>query len=102
MSSPRKLLLFRKNTRRLPESNCIFIYHAPLRSGGRVYWNEALRANTQEWAIYAAGLLYNAGTPSKPDSKPVVKVVRYGLTFLALLDEHAVDLCEQVIAKQQE
>jgi hypothetical protein len=30
----------------------------------------------------------------------VVKAVRYGLTFLALPDEHTVDLCERVIAKQ--
>jgi hypothetical protein len=80
----------------------IFIYHAPLRPGGRAYWNEALRANTQEWAIYAAGLLHNAGTPSRPDSKPVVKAVRYGITFLALPIEEAVELVERVIAKQRE
>ena len=41
----------------------IFVSNAPLRSGDRAYWNEALRADTQEWAISAAGLLHNAGTP---------------------------------------
>jgi hypothetical protein len=78
----------------------IFVYQAPLRPGGKAYWIEALRASTQEWAIYAAGLLHNAGAPPKPETKPVVKAVRYGLTFLALPDEHAVELCERMVAKQ--
>lgn len=78
----------------------IFVYQAPLRSGDKAYWIEALRVNTQEWAIYAAGLLHNAGAPPKPETKPVVKAVRSGLTFLALPDEHAVELCERMVARQ--
>jgi hypothetical protein len=82
----------------------IFIYEAPLRPGGKVRWNEVARVNTQQWAIYAAGLLHNAGVPHADtiQARPVVKAVRYGITFLALPDEHTVELCERVIAKQQE
>jgi hypothetical protein len=78
----------------------IFLYHAPLQPGDKAYWNEVLRANTQEWAIYAAGLLHNAGTPARPETKPVIKAVRYSIPFLCLPDEHAVELCERVIEKQ--
>jgi hypothetical protein len=55
----------------------IFVYHASLKPGGKAYWNEVLRANTQELVISAAGLLHNAGTPSHPETKSVIKAVRY-------------------------
>ena len=63
-----------------------------------------LRADSQQWTIYAAGLLHNAGVPYRDTvrERPVIKAVRYGLTFLALPDEHTVELCERVIAKQKE
>ena len=82
----------------------IFIYEAPLRPGGKARWNEVLRADSQQWAIYAAGLLHNAGVPHQDTirERPVIKAVRYGLTFLALPDEHTVELCERVIAKQRD
>lgn len=56
----------------------IFIYDAPLRSGGKARWNEVLRADTQQWAIYAAGLLRNAGVPFQDTvrERPVIKAVR--------------------------
>lgn len=63
-----------------------------------------LRADSQQWTIYAAGLLHTAGVPFQDTvrERPVVEAVRYGLTFLALPDEHTVELCERVIAKQKE
>lgn len=62
-----------------------------------------LRTNTQQWAIYAAGLLHNAGVPHVDTirERPVVKAVRYGNTFLALPNNEAVELVERVIAKYQ-
>src|SRR6266699_6009347 len=82
----------------------IFIYEAPLRLGGKARWNEVLRAYSQQWAIYAAGLLHNAGVPHQDAvrERPVIKAVRYGITFLALPSEEAVELVERVIAKQRD
>ena len=82
----------------------IFVYEAPLRPGGKARWNEVLRVNTQQWAIYTAGLLHNAGVPfqDRVRERPVIKAVRYGITFLALPSEEAVELVERVIAKQRE
>jgi hypothetical protein len=56
----------------------IFVFEAPLRPGGKAHWNEVLRANNQQWAIYAAGLLHNAGMPHQDTirERPVVKAVR--------------------------
>lgn len=81
----------------------IYVYHAPLRPGDKPYWDEVLRTNTQQWAIYAAGLLYNAGVPHQDTVRehPVIKAVRYGVTFLALPSEEVVERVERVIAKQQ-
>jgi hypothetical protein len=79
------------------------VYEAPLRPSGKAYRNEVLRANTQQWIIYAAGLLHNAGISSGDTvrGRPVVKAVRYGVTFLTLQSEEAVERVERVIAKQQ-
>jgi len=61
-----------------------------------------LRTKTEQWAIYIAGLLHNAGVPHADtiQARPVVKAVRYGIAFLCLPDEHTVELCEKVIEKQ--
>jgi hypothetical protein len=82
----------------------VFVYEASLRPGGKARWNEVLRTNTQQWAIYLAGLLHNAGVPHADTTRerPVIKAIRYGIPFLCLPDEHTVELCEKVIAKQQE
>lgn len=63
-----------------------------------------LRADSQQWAICAAGLLHNAGVPHQDmiHERPVIKAVRYGITFLALPNAEAVDLVERVIAKQHD
>jgi hypothetical protein len=78
------------------------VYEASLRPGGKAYWNEVLRTNTEQWAMYLASLLHNAGVSHAESiqARPVVKAVRYGIAFLCLPDEHTVDLCEKVIAKQ--
>lgn len=80
----------------------IFIYEAPLRPGGQPRWYEVLQADDRNWAVYVAGLLHNAGVPHQDTirERPVVKAVRYGITFLCLPDEKTVALCEKVIAKQ--
>lgn len=79
----------------------IYVYCAPLRPGDRPYWDEVLRTNAQQWAIYTAGLLHNAGVPSADTirERPVVKAVRYGNTFLALPDAETVERVERIIAK---
>jgi hypothetical protein len=80
----------------------VYVYEAPLRPVDKAYWNEVLRTNTEQWAIYVAGLLHNAGVPHVDtiQARPVVKAVRYDISFLCLPDEHTVELCEKVIAKQ--
>jgi hypothetical protein len=82
----------------------IYVYQAPLRPGGKARWDEVARADSQQWAIYLAGLLHNAGVPHADTirQKPVVKAVRFGLTFLALPDEATVERCERVIARQEQ
>jgi hypothetical protein len=83
------------------ESGTLFCL-MPLVMPRRSVW--LLRANTQQMAIYAAGLLYNAGVPHQDTvrERPVIKVVRQGKILLALPDEHTVDLCEKQIARQRE
>ncbi len=66
------------------------MYQAPLKPSGQPRWYEVLRADDRNWAEYVAGLLHNAGTPASPETKPVLKVVRYGNTLLALPDEATV------------
>ncbi|SRR6266487_3917952 len=87
----------------------IYVWHAPHKLTDRPFWQEELRANTQQWAIYAAGLLYNAGVynagvPHQDTvrERPVIKVVRQGKILLALPDEHTVELCEKQIARYKE
>ena len=77
------------------------MYQAPLKPGGEPRWYEVLRADDRNWAEYVAGLLHNAGTPASPETKPVLKVVRYGNTLLALPDEATIERVERVIAKYQ-
>ena len=80
----------------------VYVYQAPLSPGVQAHWIEALRTNTEQWAVYLAGLLHNSGVPhaDRIQARPVVKAVRYGIAFLCLPDEHTVELCEKVIAKQ--
>jgi hypothetical protein len=58
-----------------------------------------LQADDRNWAEYVASLLHNAGTPASPETKSVIKVVRYGNTLLALPDEATVERVERVIEK---
>ena len=77
----------------------IFVWHPPCRLTDKPFWEEGLRANTQQMAIYAAGLLYNAGVTHQDTvrERPVVKVVRQGKTLLAQPDAHTVELCDKQI-----
>ena len=77
------------------------MYQAPLKPGGQPHWYEVLRADDRNWAEYVAGLLHNAGAPSNSETKPVIKVVRYGNTLLALPDATTVERVERVIAKYE-
>ena len=54
-----------------------------------------LQCYTQEYALYIAILIHR-------DSRSVIKVVRYGLNIACFPDEHAVELVERQIAKQQQ
>jgi hypothetical protein len=81
----------------------VYVYEASLSPGGQAYWNEVLRTSTEQWATYLAGLLHQAGVPHADTmrNRPVVKAVRYGITFLCLPDEHTVELVERQIAMQK-
>jgi hypothetical protein len=57
-------------------------------------WDEPARCFTEEWAIYIANLMHQ-------ESQAVIKVVRWGHTFLALPDAHTVELVERQIAREQ-
>jgi hypothetical protein len=43
----------------------IYVWHAPRKPTDRPFWQEELRANYQQMAVYAATVLYNAGVPSQ-------------------------------------
>lgn len=73
----------------------IYIWQPPLSSQGEGHWFEPLQAYTQEYALYVANLIHR-------DSRSVIKVVRYGRTIACFPDEHAVELVERQIARQQE
>jgi hypothetical protein len=72
----------------------IYIWQPLLSSHGVGHWNEPVQCFTEQWAVYVAGLMHQ-------DSHAVVKVVWYGLTILCLPNNHAVELVEQQIAKQE-
>jgi hypothetical protein len=72
----------------------IYIWKPPLSPTGKGAWIEAFQAYTEDYALYAANLLHI-------DSRAVIKVVRYGLNLACFPDEHAVELVERQIARQQ-
>lgn len=82
----------------------IYVWHVPHTLTGKPFWQEELRANTQQWAIYFVGLLYTAGAPHQDTvrERPVIKVVRQGKILLALSDEHIVELCDKQPVRQKE
>jgi hypothetical protein len=82
----------------------IYVWHAPRKPTDRPFWQEELRANYQQMAVYAATVLYDAGVPSQDSIRehPVIKVVRYGLTIQAFPSAHVADLCDQQIARWNE
>jgi len=49
---------------------------------------------TEQWAVYVAGLMHK-------DSHSVIKVVRFGLNIACFPNEHAVELVERQIPRQQ-
>ncbi len=59
------------------------------------HWNEPIQTYTEQWGIYVANLMHK-------DSHSVIKVVRYGLNLACFPNEHAVELVEQQIAKQEQ
>ena len=73
----------------------IEIWQPPLSQSGTGVWKEPLQADTQEFALYVANLIYQ-------DSRAVIKVVHDGLTLASFPDEKTVQLVERQIAKQQE
>lgn len=82
----------------------IYVWQPPLTPYGEGHWIEAVQCLNEQWAIYAAGLIHNAGVPHADmiQKRPVVKAVRYGgIPFLCLPDEHTVELIERQIAKQR-
>jgi hypothetical protein len=81
----------------------VYVYQAAFRPGDDAFWIEAVRTSTEQWAVYVTGLLHTAGVPHADtiQQSPVVKAIRYGIAFLCLPDEHTVELCEKVIAKQE-
>jgi hypothetical protein len=72
----------------------IYIWQPPHSPAGVGSWIEPVQCYTQEYALYVASLIHQ-------DSRSVIKVVRYGLNLACFPDEHAVELVERQIAKQQ-
>jgi hypothetical protein len=58
------------------------------------HWNEPVPCYTEQWAMYVAGLMHK-------DSHSVIKVVRFSLNIACFPNEHAVELVEMQIARQQ-
>jgi hypothetical protein len=73
----------------------IYIWQPPLSPRGVGHWNEPIQADTEQWAVYVAGLMHQ-------DSRSVIKVVRYGLNIQCFPDAHAVELVEKQITRQQQ
>jgi hypothetical protein len=82
----------------------IYVWHAPRKPTDEPFWQEELRADYQQMAVYAATVLYNAVVPSQDtiQKHPVIKVMRYGLTIQAFPSVHVTDLCDQWIARWNE
>ena len=72
----------------------IYIWQPPLSPRDEGHWFEPIQAYTQEYALYVVNLIHQ-------DSRSVIKVVRYGLNIACFPDEHAVELVERQIAKQE-
>jgi len=72
----------------------IYIWHPPHSSRDVGHWNEPVQCYTEQWAVYVAGLMHK-------DSHSVIKVVRFGLNIACFPNEHAVELVERQIARQQ-
>ena len=73
----------------------IYIWKPPYSSNDKGVWMEPIQAGTQQYALYVANLIHL-------DSKSVIKLVRYGLNIACFPNEHAVELVEKQIARQQE
>ncbi len=73
----------------------IYIWQLSLSPTGEGRWIEPVQAYTQEYALYVAGLIHN-------DTRPIIKVVRYGLNIQCYPSTHAVELVEKQIARQRE
>ena len=73
----------------------ICIWRPPISQNGKGSWVEASQAWNEDYALYAANLIHL-------DSKAVIKVVRFGINIASFLDEHAVELVERQIVRQQE
>ena len=73
----------------------IYIWRPPISHTGKGSWIEAFQAWNEDYAFYAANLIHI-------DSKAVIKVVRYGINLACFPDEHAVELVERQIVRQQE
>lgn len=61
---------------------------------GKNHWAEPVRARTHHDALYVANLMHL-------ESHAVIKVVRYGFTIVCFPDDHAVELVEMQIAREQ-
>jgi hypothetical protein len=72
----------------------MYIWQPPHSSHDIGHWNEPVQCFTEQWAVYIAGLMHK-------DSHSAIKVVRYGLNIACFPNEHAVELVERQIARQQ-
>lgn len=73
----------------------IYIWQPPLSPNGKGAWYEPVQCYTQEYAVNIANLIHH-------DSHSVIKVVRYGLNIICLPNEHAVELVEHQLVKQEQ
>lgn len=79
----------------VPHPYAIYIWKPPRSPHGIGQWDEPIQCFTEQWGVYVAGLIHQ-------DSRSVIKVVRYGLYIACFPNEHAVELVEQQITRQEQ
>ena len=68
----------------------VYIWQAPLNKQDAGHWIEYLHVYNEQYAVYVAGLIHN-------DNQPVIKVVRYGISFAFYPNKETVERVEKYL-----